>query len=109
MRDESEWGDNVTLIALASSASLRVIVHQNDAELPRYELVPHHGTVARTIHVLFDPSLEHYDSIRAVGDGEDGERPQPIPWPGLSADVADEPSGVSDLSERLRNGAHIAD
>lgn len=79
MKDESEWGDMTTLMALAASASLRVIVHQNNSELPRYELVPHHGRVQKTIHVLFDPSMEHYDSVRALGDDADGEPPK-VPW-----------------------------
>ncbi|KAG8460007.1 hypothetical protein KFE25_011056 [Diacronema lutheri] len=107
MRDESEWGDMTTLVALASSASLRVIVHQNDAELPRYELVPHHGTVVRTIHVLFDPSVEHYDSVRALGDGADGEPPASIPWAGgearAGADAIDEL--VDELAAELGNAS----
>lgn len=86
MRDESEWGDMTTLMALAAAASLRVIVHQNDAELPRYELVPHEGAVKKTIHVLFDASMEHYDSVRALGDDADGEPPV-VPWVGAGADA----------------------
>jgi hypothetical protein len=109
MRDEAEWGDMVTLMALSSSASLRVIVHQNDAELPRYELVPHHGTVRKTIHVLFDSSIEHYDSIRALGDDDDGEPPKAIAWAGCNEAGSDgEDYDVAQLSAQLSDGARLS-
>jgi hypothetical protein len=110
MRDESEWGDNLTLMALAAAAALRVIVHQNDATLPRYELVAHHGAVRRTVHVLFDGGLEHYDSVRALGDGaDDGEAPAPIVWAGGegAAEEGGSDGEVDALGRALRDGARL--
>jgi len=109
MRDESEWGDQLTLMALAAAASLRVIVHQNDAERPRYELVPP-SAVKKTIHVLFhdNPSAEHYDSVRALGDGEEGEPPKEIPWDGNHVGGGSEGGDVDELADELRDGASVS-
>mmetsp|Transcript_24915 Transcript_24915/g.77571 ORF Transcript_24915/g.77571 Transcript_24915/m.77571 type:complete len:261 (+) Transcript_24915:92-874(+) len=107
MRDEAEWGDMTTLMALAGAGSLRVIVHQNDTELPRYELVPQKGEVRRTIHVLFDPSGEHYESIRALGDDDDGP-PARIPWPGTENEgTGDGGSYVDDLGDEMSHGLDL--
>lgn len=100
MKDEAEWGDMTTLMAMASSVSLRVIVHQNDPELPRYELIPPHGTVTRTIHLFFDPSGEHYDSVRRIDDRDDESLPLPIPWPGDGGSLRDDES-VESLAGEL--------
>lgn len=109
MRDEAEWGDMTTLMALAAASSLRVIVHQNDTELPRYELVPHHGTVKKTIHVLFDASAEHYDSIRATGDGEMDEPPREIPWMEADGRVRPTDDGDNELADELATRAQLDD